>query len=581
MKKLNRIVRTALLAVGVINLNLALAHAATIVVTNTADSGAGSLRQAILDANADASPNEVTIAFNIPGSGVQTLAPMTPLPTITRTVTIDGYTQPGASANTKANADNAVLLIELSGANLSAPAIGLYLTASDCTVRGLVFNRFSDFNMNGLWLYLAHNAVIEGNFFGTDPTGTLPLGNYVGLVVQGANGCVIGGLTPAARNIFGGSSYGIDFFGGGVSNQVFGNFVGVGSDGATVLSNTFGIIIHNSGPTQIGGPQSGARNVISGNANGVWVNNFGGHIFQGNFIGTDASGSLSCGNLSGIVLNEAPNCLIGGTGAGAGNLISGNRGQGVVIEGLGATNNTVAGNLIGTDVTGGNSLGNGDYGVSLTSAGNVVGGTEASARNVITGSGFVGVAVYGPHATNNTILGNSIYGNRLGIDLGMISPADLGPTPNDAGDADGNANHYQNFPEITSVERVGRNLNLGYRVDSAATSSAYPLTVEFFIADATGQGRTFIHRTMYSTPQALTQITFKPSVLPASSEQIVATATDANGNTSEFSVPTGGTDSGHTVTLCHAGVTISVDQSAAAAHLAHGDTLGSCNSSGN
>lgn len=572
MKKLNCIVRTLLLAVGAVHLNLEIAHAAGIVVTNTADTGPGSLRQAILDANADASPDEVTIAFNIPGTGVQTLTPLTPLPTITRVVTIDGYTQPGASPNTLANGGNAVLLIQLSGGSGDNPPFGLMFQAPACTVRGLVINRFS---VSGLW-FDSDDNIIEGNFLGTDPSGTNSMGSPNGVVISGGAGNRVGGLTPAGRNIVGGNQAGIFLQGTTAKNEVVGNFVGLGPDGMTPVPNVWGVYLHYCNDVQVGGVTPAARNVISGNANGCTVNQFGTNVIQGNFVGTDVTGTQARGNITGIALNEAANNLVGGTSSGAGNLISGNRGQGVVAEGLLGTNNLIVGNLIGTDVTGGNTLGNADYGVFLGSSGNLVGGTEAGARNVITGSGFVGVAVYSMNATNNAILGNSIFGNRLAIDLGMISPADLGPTPNDAGDADGNANHYQNFPEITSVERVGRNLNVEYKVDSAAANSAYPMTVEFFIADAIGQGRTLIYRTTYSTPQALAQITFKPSVLPASSEQIVATATDANGNTSEFSVPAGGTDSGHKVTICHAGVTVAVDQNAVSAHLAHGDSLGNC-----
>src|SRR5947209_1999009 len=88
--------------------------AATFTVTNTNDSGAGSLRQAILDANAN--PGLDTIAFNIPGAGVQTISPASVLPTITDSVIIDGYSQPGSSANTDPNGFNGTLLIELSGA---------------------------------------------------------------------------------------------------------------------------------------------------------------------------------------------------------------------------------------------------------------------------------------------------------------------------------------------------------------------------------------------------------------------------------------------------------------------------------
>jgi hypothetical protein len=514
--------------VAVWTVHTATSPAATYVVTATADSGPGSLRQAILDANADTSTNDVSIEFNIPASGAQTIAPLTVLPTISRPVTIDGYTQPGASPNTLASGDNAVLLIELSGANLSSPNQALYVNARGCTLRGLTVNRFQ----YGIWLFLADDSVVEGNFLGTDTSGMAALANFDCLVIQGANGVQIGGLTPASRNIVGGSGYGIDFFVGGVSNQVLGNYIGLGADGVTIVSNTFGMLLHNTIKTQIGGRAPAARNVISGNANGIWVNNFGPNIFQGNFIGTDASGTLARGNLSGIVLNEAPNSLIGGTDAGAGNLISGNIGQGVVIEGLNATNDVVAGNFIGTDITGTAVMTNGDYGVYVTSSQNLVGGIDASARNVICGSTWAGVAVYGLAATNTSVLGNSIFGNGTGIDLS----ADFGPTPNDPDDADTGANHYQNFPEISSVKVAGRNLKVDYKVDSAPTNSAYPFAVEFFIADG-GQGRTFIHRATYSTPQAVDSITFKPSVLPAVGDKIVATATDSNGNTSEFSAP--------------------------------------------
>ena len=506
---------------------ITLCRAATLTVTSTADSGVGTLRQAILDANADTSPDDVAIEFNIPGPGVQTIAPLSGLPAVTRTVTIGGYTQPGASPNTLANSDNAVLLIELSGANLSAGSIGLLIKANDCTVRGLVINRFTA----GIWVdYYYDNAVIEGNFMGTDATGTTALPNFQAIVMSGS-GHRVGGLTPGSRNIVSGNVYGMSL---GTRNEVFGNYVGVGSDGATAVPNTFGIFVHNTSQNRIGGPAPGARNVISANANGIWINNFGGNFIQGNFIGTDASGTLRRGNSSGIVLNEAPHTLIGGTGAGEGNLISGNLGQGVAITGFYATSNVVAGNLIGTDVTGTITLGNGNYGVSLGSMGNRIGGSNSNARNVITGSG-TGVFA-GAGSTKNAVLGNSIFGNGIGIDLGSFSPASFGPTPNDASDADDGANHYQNFPDITSVKLAGRNLKVDYLVDSAAANSVYPLTVEFFIADG-DQGRTFIHRVNYSTPQAAANIVFKPAVLPAVGDQIVSTATDANGNTSEFSTP--------------------------------------------
>ena len=82
------------------------ATADTYTVSNTLDAGPGSFRQAILDANARAGSD--TISFNIPGSGVHTITPTTELPALTSPVIIDGYTQPGSSANTLAGGDNAI-----------------------------------------------------------------------------------------------------------------------------------------------------------------------------------------------------------------------------------------------------------------------------------------------------------------------------------------------------------------------------------------------------------------------------------------------------------------------------------------
>jgi len=329
MKKLNRILRVPLVALVSLILNVLAVQAGTNVVVTTDDDGAGSLRHAIIDANADASPDLVTIAFNIPGAGVQTIAPLSPLPIITRPVTIDGYTQPGANPNTLAQGDNAVLLIELNGVNLSGgSAIGLYIQASGCTVRGLVINRFTEYEA-GLLVEFSDNNVIEGNFIGTDATGTNVLVNGTGIAIYSSTGNRIGGLAPASRNIIGGSSSsGISLAYVCTSNQVFGNYIGLGADGLTVVSNGYGIGVTDA-HNQIGGSAPGARNVISGNRIGCAVG--GNNVLQGNFIGTDASGTLPRGNLYGILLRETVNTVIGGTGAGEGNLISGN-GSGVWID---------------------------------------------------------------------------------------------------------------------------------------------------------------------------------------------------------------------------------------------------------
>jgi uncharacterized repeat protein (TIGR03803 family) len=634
------------LAALLLSATVSAAPAALLMVTNSADSGSGTLRQAILDANADASPDLVTVGFNIPGAGVHTIAPLSALPTITRPVTIDGYTQPGTSPNTFANADNAVLLIELSGGSLASPAYGLWIAANGCTVRGMVINRFTA-STAGILVQNSDGHVVEGNFIGTDATGTNALGNESGVLVL-SGGLRVGGSTPAARNVIGGSVVGVNIV-SSTSNQVVGNFVGIGADGTTVVPNTYGMYLQTCFQSQIGGSTPGARNVISGNANGCFITGGGSNFVQGNFIGTDVSGTLKRANVNGVAVIESANNLIGGTDAG--NLCSGNSSAGVYLSGASTSNNIVTGNLVGTDASGTNALGNETgiyisagtgnrvgglaaasrnivagnlygiyvnvtagseilgnyigvatnglavvpnthgiylyhslltqigsltpgarnvisgnasgcylnaggsnliqgnfigtdasgtlprgnvYGVAVNeSVNNLIGGTDAGAGNLLSGNVSAGVLVTGSSASNNVVAGNRLFDNgALGIDLG-----DNGMTLNDSGDVDDGPNHFQNFPEITAAALLGGSLSIRYRVDSTAMNSAYPLIIEFFVADSfvSGEGQELIHRHSYETPQAFTNTTFIPAVTVNDGDTVVATATDANGNTSEFS----------------------------------------------
>ena len=141
-------------------------------VINTNDSGAGSLRQAITDA--DAAGDGSVITFQIPGSGVQTIAPATALPAVTAAITIDGTTQTGAQANTNTmdQADNAVMLIELSGANDSAGDMGLTISGAGATVRGLTIDNWRGQSNGGVGIEISGaNVMIAGNFIGTDASG--------------------------------------------------------------------------------------------------------------------------------------------------------------------------------------------------------------------------------------------------------------------------------------------------------------------------------------------------------------------------------------------------------------------------
>src|SRR5437667_10293817 len=347
-------------------------------VTNTNDSGTGSLRQAITDAN---SMGGGTITFGITGSGVHTISPLTVLPTSTQTVTIDGYTQSGAMANTNPPTMglNTVLKIELSGA-LGGNFPGLIINAANCTVRGLVINSVQhdaiEIDLNG--------NTIEGNFIGTNTAGTAALPNgsagLGGVIFVGASSNnTVGGTTPDARNLISGNVGPGISFGGGTGNVVQGDLIGTDVTGTLALGNTDRGVFVNGSNNVIGGTTVDARNIISANARGVDL--FGGsnNTVQGNFIGTDVTGTIALPNPNvGVNINGTTNNVIGGLtatpGTPPGNLVSGNNGNSGVILGVNGSGNIIQGNIIGADITGTQALGNSPGGITINGHDNTVGG---------------------------------------------------------------------------------------------------------------------------------------------------------------------------------------------------------------
>src|SRR5207245_592552 len=175
------------------------------------------------------------------------------LPCMLSPVITDGYMQPGASANTLADSDNAVLTIELDGSlggTFGSPTL-LSISVGSSTVRGLVINRGSA--LYAISLDTNGGNTIEGNFIGTNVAGDAVLGNSEGVIIQfGSSNNLIGGLTPAARNIISGNSDGISFS-GGTGNMVEGNFIGTDHTGSNDLGNTIGIGVTASSNNTIGG----------------------------------------------------------------------------------------------------------------------------------------------------------------------------------------------------------------------------------------------------------------------------------------------------------------------------------------
>jgi hypothetical protein len=427
----------------------------TFTVTNTNDSGTGSLRQAILDSNGSAGTN--TIGFNIGGGGVQTIQPQSALPVITNAVLIDGTTQPGFTGSP---------LIVLNGSKAGTGVTGLTISAGYSTVQALVINGFTADGVafatngsnrmsdnfigtdatgtqavpnsgNGISVTSSNNLIgglsagirniisgnkgnglliggtgnlVQGNYIGTDIAGTAVLGNsQMGVRVNAQNNS-IGGTTPTAGNLISGNGQGgLEIFDS--ANMVQGNLIGTNLTGTVALANAgAGIFVTFGSNNTIGGAGTGARNLISGNTGaGIWLGSstIEGNRVMGNYIGTNPAGTAALGNGGGgiYVFGGSPNNIIGGTLAGAGNLISGNQGNGI---NLFSTGNLVQGNLIGTDVTGAHPLGNTE-GVRVDGSNNSIGGTVSGARNIISGNADSGVFVTGGNS-------NLIQGNFIGTD---------------------------------------------------------------------------------------------------------------------------------------------------------------------
>ena len=372
----------------------------TYTVTNTNDSGAGSLRQAILDANRHAGAD--TIRFAI-GSGARTISPRSALPGVMDTTTLDATSQPGYPGKP---------LIELNGSNVLSGA-GLIVYGANSAVRGLVINRFGG---NGIMLmsrtgYASGGITIANNYLGTNATGTAAAGNKAhGILVQCA------GNTIANNVISGNGKAGVFLYTAKSNrNKVVGNLIGTNAAGTAAVPNvTNGVHFQSSHTNTIGGTTSAERNVISGNKqDGVVIAGSGaaGNTVLGNYIGTNGAGSAKLGNgLYGVEVSQYNN-TIGGADPGARNVISGNAKSGVALYQVSSYGNKVLGNYIGTDSTGTRDLGNAGRGVDFTTGAknNLLGGTAAAARNVISGNDAGGVGVYNGSAFN------LVQGNYIGV----------------------------------------------------------------------------------------------------------------------------------------------------------------------
>lgn len=455
-----------------------LATADTFLVTTTADGGPGSLRQAIEMANSKATslacPPQ-TIEFAVPGPGVHTIRPTTALPDLRIPILIDGYSQPGASANTLANGSDAVLLIELDGSQAgnssglsllprNIPA-GFPCSAQSSHIQGLVINRFQQAGIavdasscNTLSFCNVFNVGITGNHIGTDPSGLVAHGNGFGVALGSLTsdnrvGALVpdGGGTdmpdPSVRNVISGNvGAGILVTAGVVAgvqtesaNQsIRGNFIGIGADGRTPLGNGGDGISALRGAIKV----RVRHNVIANNA---------GH---GVFVADDEIGR------SAIYANAI--------GVGLGHVPAGNHGDGI----------RIAGNSRGVEA--------GGYYPPLSDD-----------RASIAFNGGAGVTVMEQAIAD---INTASIGSNGGLAVDLAPP---GPTPNDPGDVDNGPNELLNHPlvDLATAPTAG----LPGRIEgslSARPSKTYE--VGLYISDQCGPfGRGDMQRRL---PANLTQV---------------------------------------------------------------------------
>ncbi|MGJ8591035.1 MAG: T9SS type A sorting domain-containing protein [Aquaticitalea sp.] len=481
-----------------------------------------------------------------------------------------------------------------SGTSAVANNFGIFIDGGDNIVGGQGSASRNIISGNSTGLEIGHNAtigtVVKGNYIGLNALGTAAIPNATGIsLLSTSTNSIIGGINALDRNIISGnSSFGISV--GGSSHNIKNNYIGLNPAGTSAVPNTIGIsFISTATNNTIGGATASDRNIISGNSNiGIDVSGTS-HTIQNNYIGLNPGGTSVIKNnnigmrLAGTLTNtQVSENTISGNGTtsssarnvdftsanGAqffsnkvGTLANGN--TGVVNVGVGITLNNSNNNRIGGDTElEGNIIGN--HNLNAITVVFSCSNNEFKNNKIGIGldglsqlpNGGVGIAITGTN-TGNSIVRNTIYNNQKGVELNpalgiptrvTISENSMynntaigidlvGTTANDADDADTGVNNLQNTPEITTVNRLaGTAMEITYSVPSSIANSAYPLTIEFFGAFS-GQGKNFIESDIYTAVGTKTVTINLPTGFdPIDFVNVVATATDANGNTSEFGI---------------------------------------------
>ena len=510
-------------------------------------------RAAITEANASAGHD--TIAFNIPGTGVHTISPGGRMDlTDAAGVTIDGYTQPGSSPNTADVVDNATITIEIKGIGPNDDR-GLYVATPYNVIRGLAM-----YNMpRDVWMYGtgAHDNQVIGSFIGTDSTGTFAATAATpgasGVVLQaGASYNYIGKPSVDSRDVISGNFHnGVVTNDGGTSFNTIQNIIaGLNPSGTAQLANQNQGIDINSGTTDtvVGGTGAGQRNVLSGNmVEGVEVSHDPSTLRNnvvGNFIGTDATGNgapaWAQNGSHGIHLEGAATCNPCPPDAGnstvTDNVVVGSQHGGIMID-KGFHDATVARNRVGLTANG-TAAPNTYFGIRIEhgSTRNTIGPGNEIAYNNGDAIQLQSIGAEPPDSSsvptnNNKFTQNSVHDNQgwnVGINLAPFDQANTG------GVGDLNSNQAIQMPVLTTTTAT-----------SVSGTTCGGCTVEVFVASqpvgSYGSGATYLASGVADSSGGVTV------ALPSSSTTrvVTATATDANGNSSEFAknvaVPAGST----------------------------------------
>lgn len=503
------------------------------------------LRAAIQQANS--TPAEDFIEFNISGTGSHIISPTTPFPQITESLTIDGLTQTGASASIGSLPEfgpaslTHQLMIQLDGQNLTTAGSGLWLTGGEITIIGLSIVGFDgQFGGYGIVADCPEGCSISRNLIGITAGGTTKANLLGGITSSVAR--TDGAPHSIDQNILSGN--GFAGIGSGISVTgtsrllISNNYIGIGQDGITPVANQEHGIYSRSTQMQII-----ERNIISANnSEGIhflMVGETTGSEISSNFVGTDLSGSIALGNGGGGIAvlgnNQMDGLKIGGLNAFKKNIISANQGYGLNLTSQ--ENSVIANNHIGAGVQGNEPFGNLISGIFIGGSSGASSNSNQITSNLIANNGGAGIDV---GATSNEIqirINQIFNNNRLGIDLFQTTGNTTGVTFNDVGDTDTGANQLLNYPNITAIEQTPTSTQFYLDYAGLANES---ISIDLYSSDVCnplghGEGQYYWGENTVLTDSNgdASYDTIKTGTFPGT--VFTATATDSRGNTSEFS----------------------------------------------